>query len=56
MSEGAICEGCRHYREQHNENGKCQFSHSSINKGEPCPCVEYKEFDEWTDYFKKKNN
>lgn len=43
MSEGAICETCRHYRDHHDKDGKCQFSHRTINNGEVCPCENWSE-------------
>ena len=43
MSEGPICETCRHYAGHHDTEGKCQFSHPTINKGEACSCESYRE-------------
>lgn len=41
MSYGAICKHCRHYPEQHNDDGRCELRHPKLNNGEPCKCPGY---------------
>lgn len=41
MSSGDICKHCRHWPGDHNEEGKCTFSHPSWNKGVPCDCEKF---------------
>lgn len=41
MSYGAICKHCRHWTEDHDESGRCLFSHPKFNNGEPCDCPGY---------------
>lgn len=44
MSEGAYCKHCRHYRDHHDNDGKCriyEMGHGGQAMKESCSCPGY---------------